>query len=283
MMKGHTDLSYPQVQVVLHSTGTGSWGESWNEEQVLKTPSDYFQLKYPSLTQRFGPAFLEVHWLDDVGLLNVDCDEINIDLFAAIIGGTDDRSKVVYYEPEHRFYRMDTLAGHFKIVSEETLKFGLSQELLHCASYFSEHRQRVSITNIFKRFRREEVLDAILKRAEGLLAKDESFFAEGKGHRRAPQFLTGIQTARIFVQEAIKPHPGRILKLGDAYDCYVSFCETKSLPLIRKNEFKRPTVLAIRDTFNLGFRNDLKLDGKYAHGWKGLEVVAGAPQTALAE
>lgn len=116
-----------------------------------------------------------------------------------------------------------------------------------------------------------------------LLSVDESFFAESSGNRKEPKLLTGDETARIFVEEALQPHEGKILKLGDAYEFYVNFCQGKSLPVIHKNEFKKPTVLAVRNTFNLGFRNDLKLDGKYAHGWKGLEVTAGASQTVLAE
>jgi hypothetical protein len=178
---------------------------------------------------------------------------------------------------------MDTVAGHFKILSEETLKFGLSQELLHCASYFSEHRQRVSIMNIFKRFRKEDVLESILDRAKGLLAVDESFFAEGSVNRKAPALLTREETARIFVQEGLQPSPGNILKLGDAYEKYVLFCHSKHLPVARKNEFKNPTVLAVRNVFNLGFRNDLRIDGKSVHGWKGLNAVASASQAALAE
>jgi hypothetical protein len=239
----------------------------------LKTPSDYFSVKYPVLTRRYGAAFLETHWLDSVGLLNVECDEINVDLFAGIIGGTDERSRVVYYQPDHEFLAFDRIASYFKVISEERLKAGLSQELIHCASHMSQHRQRVRIKNIFKRFRTDEVLDSILKRAKGLLAVDESFFAEGSGNRKAPELMTGEESAKQFVLEGMALKEGSILKFAKAYDQYVYFCDLKKVDALPKNSFRKPIVMAVRDTFGMGLRSDLKLDGKWIEGWKNVDTA----------
>jgi hypothetical protein len=266
------DIPYfagPEPRFVLQHSGTGSSGT----ERKLKTPSDWFAAKYPTLTEDYGPAFLEHHSLDSDGLLHVNPVEINVDLFAAVIGGTDEQSRVVYYLPEHEFYAFDRAAQHFKTITEAKLKFGLSQELIHCASYMSQNRARVEIGNIFTKFRSGDVLDAILERAKGLLAVDQSFFAEGSGNRKDPKKLTGEQTARIFAVEALESKAGVLLKIADAYERYVAFCQAKQMPVVLpRNDFRSPMVVAVRDTHGMGLSKDLRIDGKWTSGWRNLDA-----------
>ena len=154
-----------QPRLVLHHSAP----DTWSKEPTLKTPSDFFAFKYPRLVDAFGPAFLEAHSLDPDGFLKVDVVDINIDLFAGIVGGTDSKTQVVFYLPEEQWYGFNPSVLHFKVVPEERLRFGLSQELIQCTRYLSQNRSSVHIAPIFQKFRSEEVLDAIL---EGLNFKN---------------------------------------------------------------------------------------------------------------
>lgn len=243
------------------------------KEPELKTPSDYFAIKYPKLTQAFGPAFLESHWLDKDGFLNVDPVEINIDLFAGIVGGSDQHCGTIYYLPEHQWYQFDPVLQYFAATTVGKLKFSLSQEILHCALYFSQRRTTIPIGRLFQEFRTEEMLESILKRAEGLLGVTASFFDEATGNRKDPLSLTGEQTTLMFAKEVLEPKRGTILTVGDAYGRYVDFCQQRDLNVVLlRKDFRAPVVMAVRDTFGIGIRKDLKVQGKYTSGWSHLDA-----------
>lgn len=251
-------------------------------ESKIVTPSDYFRTKYPAETEIFGPAFLEIHTLQSDGTLHVEPVSINEDFFASVIGGQGRASTVIFFEPERLFYYSDPVLGHYTPSSEAKLKLCLSQELLKCAQFFSNRLGEVEVRPLFE-FRSREVLDAIIDRSKALLAKDQSYFAEGSGNRKDPIRLSGEQTAKMFVAEAVERQEGSVLKLGDAYDRYWHFCRQKDVPAAPKNGFKAPTAAAIRERFNLGLRNDLTIKGRSAHGWKGLAVQIDSAGTALDE
>jgi hypothetical protein len=42
----------------------------------------------------------------------------------------------------------------------------------------------------------------------------------------------------------------------------------EEMPAIPKNSFRKPIVVVVRNTFGVGLRSDLKLDGKWIEGWK---------------
>jgi hypothetical protein len=247
---------------------------SIRKEAVLNTPSDWFAIKYPRLTKQFGPAFLETNWLDKDGRLCIEPVEINIDLMAGILGGEDQNIKTVYYQPEHQWYSLDPVLTYFSPTTEEKLKLELSQHLVHCAAFLSKNRAKVNIGPIFTRFRTEEVLDSILKRAEGMLAVNETFFDHEKtGNRKDPIALAPPQTAHIFVKEGLEPKKGTLLSVAEAYAKYVDFCQVKKMPVaLQRKEFREPVIVAIRNTFGLGLRRDLKKEGKYTAGWSHLDA-----------
>src|SRR4029079_1644486 len=131
--------------------------------------------------------------------------------------------------------------------------------LVHCAAFLSKHRSKVNIGPIFTRFRTEEVLDSILKRGEGMLAVNETFFDEKTGNRKDPIALAPPQTAHIFVKEGLESKKGTLLSVAEAYAKYVDFCQVKKMPVaLQRKEFREPVLEAIRNTFGLGLRRDLK-------------------------
>src|SRR5438045_4019058 len=121
-----------QSRLVLQISEPVSRADSIIKESALEISSDYFFVKFPKLTKVFGPAFLEANSLDMDGYLRIDPVEINVDLFAAVLGGDDQKIRTVYYQPEHQWYSLDPVLGYFGSASEEKLKLELSQHLIRC-------------------------------------------------------------------------------------------------------------------------------------------------------
>lgn len=263
-----TNLLPAEPRIVFQSSGP----EAYEQHEVLKTPSDYIEARYPTLTKMFGPAFLEAHWLDSNQFLNIEPVEINVDLFAAILGGDESRCKLVYYLPDEQWYAYDPVLGYFTTTTEENLKLRLSQELIHCVAYLNQ-RPFVRIQSIFTKFRSEKVLETILKRASAMLGVREGFFAEGTGNRKDPILLTREQSAQIFASEALESKKGTVLSIAEAYVSYVDFCQMKRMPVVlHRNEFRGPTVDAVRSTYGMGLSKDLKIGGKWTAGWRNLDA-----------
>jgi hypothetical protein len=66
---------------------------------------------------------------------------------------------------------------------------------------------------------------------------------------------------------------GVLLSVADAYVRYVDFCQAKKMPvLLHRNEFRGPTVEAVRSTWGMGLSKDLKVSGKYTSGWRNLDA-----------
>ena len=137
----------------------------------------------------------------------------------------------------------------------------------------SGNRGTVDIGRIFTKFRSEDTLDSILDRAKAMLGVDQTFFAETTGNRKDPLLLTGDQTAKIFAIEALEAKAGVLLTIADAYERYVRFCQSKKMPVVlHRNEFRSPTVVAVRSTYGMGLSKDLKIEGKWTSGWRNLDA-----------
>ena len=75
---------------------------SFGAEEIA-TPNAWFVSRFPEQYERFGSPFLEIHGPQII------CASINIDFFAAILGGRKDLShQVIYYEPEMAWYFKDS-------------------------------------------------------------------------------------------------------------------------------------------------------------------------------
>jgi hypothetical protein len=263
----HLTLSEPRL--VLSCSAPAYEGK----EPVLRTPSDWFSAEFPKAAKKYGPPILESHRIDGVGLLHVECVAINEDFMAGILSGEDRGTRLVYYEPEHSFYYFSRDLGYFTPTNEGRLKLVLSQQFIQCATYMSQTRRFVNIGPLFQKFRSEEMLESIIDRAKAMLGVTEKFFDPSTGNRKDPQLLTGEQTAKIFAIEALESKAGVLLKIADAYEKYVEFCQSKKMPVVlHRNEFRSPAVVAVRSTWGMGLSKDLKVEGKYTSGWRNLDA-----------
>lgn len=243
------------------------------KEPMLKTPSDWFTAEFPIAAKKYGPPILEQHQLDGMGLLHVECVAINEDFMAGILSGEDRGTRLVYYEPEHTFYHFSRDLGYFTPTNEGRLKLVLSQQFIQCATYMSRNRSFVNVRPLFTKFRSEEMLDSIIERAKAMLGVTEKFFEPSTGNRKDPQLLTGEQTAKIFAIEALEAKAGVLLKIADAYERYIEFCQSKKMPVVlHRNEFRSPAVMAVRSTWGMGLSKDLKVEGKWTAGWRNLDA-----------
>jgi hypothetical protein len=256
-----------------------------NEDLVINpiSPSDYFALHFPELSKRFGPPIVELHQIDSHDNFRIQPVCINEDFFAAMLGEINGHRRIIFYLPERKFYYFDDQYGYFTPTIEEKLLVVLSQAFIHCASYFASRASTVNIKPLLQ-FRSESVTQRILTRAKAILAADQSFFAPFSGNRKTPFVFPATETARIFVEEAIEAAPGNIVPVQEAYSKYLLFCDVNKLPALKRCDFKEPTIEAVKNTYGMSWRKNLQVEGKWVHGWKGINVMSPieSPTPALA-
>ena len=103
---------------------------------------------------------------------------MNDDFFAGLLGG--DRNlghQVVFYVPEQQWCFYDCQFDYFVPTTEEKLMILLSQYLIHCCQ---EMPRFTDIGGLFLRFRSEDRLKHIVKKAKAMLAADKTFFESRK-------------------------------------------------------------------------------------------------------
>src|SRR5476649_2880939 len=82
----------------------------WAATRQNLTPAIWFAQHFPEQTNQFGRSFLEMRESSCDGFSRVNPISINIDFFAAMLGG-DSRlgHSVIYFEPELQFYYYEPL------------------------------------------------------------------------------------------------------------------------------------------------------------------------------
>src|ERR1700744_3389399 len=81
----------------------------WIEEELAKpkppTPSEWFATRFPEQAKLYGCPFLEMCGFNQEGQRCVNPVKINIDFFAAMLGGDIKLGhSIIYFEPEMQFY-----------------------------------------------------------------------------------------------------------------------------------------------------------------------------------
>ena len=232
------------------------------------TPSQWFADKFPAAFTNFGTPFLETveHGIDFDFRRIV---EINIDFFAAALGG-DERlgHRVVFFRPEGCFYFRD-VDGTFYPTDETKLATLLSALLLRCAE---EMPATVDRCNLFVDFRKESKLNEVVRKARCILAVEASFFAADSIHRRVEGVETIDRTARNFVGTNIDvATPAEQLTVAELIAGFLEYCNANKLKLETPRQAKRFIVEAVNEHYGVRLRHDLAADGKKcARGWKGL-------------
>jgi hypothetical protein len=229
-------------------------------------PNQYFELSRPQLVADWGYPFYStvVEGTRQKRIIG-----LNSDWWAAFLGG-DHRlgHDVIYFVPESRFYFLDVVLGCYVPTSEGKVLLWASQSLQSRA-----WGQEASVaTTILVNFRTKKVMDEIISKAKAVLAAESGFFNGPDARPRWKDTRQNDQVESIiatFVKDEVEPAEGQILPLGE---CLLQLGEKGELALSRKEKTEKIND-AIRDLFDKGLRNDLKLaDGRGVKGWHGLRL-----------
>jgi putative DNA primase/helicase len=145
--------------------------QNGNTKAATITPAQWFNEKFPSLSEQFGDAVLE--GTNNEGL--VFARDIGEDFFAATLGskGSPD-APTIFLPTEDKFYRYLPTDGIFGHQRDPVLLTGLSRMLLDCAR---ECRDGCETKTLEFRFRDSQNLTGVLKKARGLLTEPHDFFS----------------------------------------------------------------------------------------------------------
>jgi hypothetical protein len=236
------------------------------------TPGEWFARRYPAAVEQWGAPILEAVINDQQGNRLVKPLELNDNFFASIISDLQLGHSVVYFQPEQQWYFFDTPDQLYHPTSEEKLIALLSALLARCAG---EMPKNVDTIQLFCRFRAEDKLKAVVKRARAIHAADSNFFDNESGNQRAGVVESFSDLARGFVRSTVKRQPNQLLSVGECYQRFSEYCRNNDAEAeVSRRQFKQLIAEVIKEEFGLGLRADVKnTEGRYQRGWKGLALA----------
>ena len=195
--------------------------------------------------------------------------ELNDNFFAAILSDPQFGHSVAFSEQQWFFH--DPVDQLYHATSEEKLIALLSALISRCAA---EMPRNIDLIQLFCRFRAEDKLKAVVKRARAIHAADRNFFDGESAHQRAGVVESFSDLARGFVRATVKRQPNQLLSEGECFQHFNEYCRNNdSAAEVSRRQFKQLIAEVIREEFAVGFRKDLKDgEGRYLRGWKGLAV-----------
>jgi hypothetical protein len=239
------------------------------------TPNLWFEQRFPSQTEQFGPAFLE--WKETgARYAKTTPISINQDFFASILSDSKLGLSIIYFEPEMQFYYIEPMLQLYKPTSQEKLQNLYRGFLIRSALGLGDD---VNILNLFHEFRQDKVARGVTNRAKSVLAADASFFSAQSRHQRIRGIELHERLARSFVEQVLERVPGETLLLTDAYLQFCEFLRRRDMPVVNRQVFKQLVPPQIRDQYELGIRNDLHdlAGGGWHSGWKGIRLLEVEP------
>lgn len=246
------------------------YGEAASSSKPL-TPSHWFGHHFPDAARQHGSPFLETTETDGNGLKLTRVVAINVEFFAALLGG-DSRlgHRVIYYPPEGRFYYKD-VDGIFHITTEGRLASLLAALLLRCAG---EMPLTVDRRQLFVEFRDEQRLIEVVRKAHSTLSVAESFFGVDSVNSRVAGPESIDQTARSFVGSSVEVAEGAVrLTVGELFAAFLEYCRLNGVQIKQQGDrkLKRIVVETVNQHHGVRLRHDLMDDrGRCAKGWSGL-------------
>ncbi|NBV23925.1 MAG: hypothetical protein EBS05_18655 [Proteobacteria bacterium] len=241
--------------------------------QPPQTPSEWFARRYPAEAKRWGCPFLEAVSEDSTtGRKTISAVSANDCFLAATLSDSQLGHSVVFYEAEQQWFFLDPRDGLYHPTSEPKLMDLLSCLLVRCAEEMPVNIDKV---NLFVKFRADDQLKAVIKKARSVLAADATFFSTASPFRRVegPE-LTG-QAARMFVSRAVEPKREGQMTVNDTYNAFRRFCTNNGLTAVERRQFKQLVVDVIREEFGIGLRHDLEdAGGRNQRGWTGVALKA---------
>ena len=241
--------------------------------QEPRTPNEWFVQRYPFAYEKHGSPFLEVVEPLDQFLVQVLPISINLDFFAAVLGGRRDFGHhVIYYESELAWYFRDS-DGIYKTTTAEKLA-NLYRALMMKA--VQDMPQSVHKLNLFHEWRSDKTAKAVVQRAKSILAADSSFFSPTSPHQRIKGQELQERVARRFVESLLTAEPGKVLLLADAYSVFLRLAKQQNLEPVKRSDFKAMVVPIVQEQFGVRLRNDLRIDERSGvRGWKNVKMVSG--------
>jgi hypothetical protein len=228
---------------------------------------------FPAQAKVFGTPFMELVETGDYGCSIVSPRWINIDFFAALLGGDAKLGhSVVYVQSEMQFYFHDCADKIYKHTTEDKLGNLLRALFIRCAE---ELPHSVHKLNLFLEFRSDKTIRSIVHRAKSILATDDSFFATDSKRIRTEGPELYERVARAFVEQVMERQAGEVVTVNDAYVHFCEYLKDKSLPPVKRKQFKSLLRPAVQEQFDLGIRNDLQdqAAGRWHCGWKGIRIL----------
>ncbi len=205
----------------------------------------------------------------DTGRKRITAVALSDCLFASTLSDSQLGHSVVYFEPEQRWFYLEPRDDLYHPTTEAKLMTLLSALLVRCAE---EMPAGVDKVNLFVKFRADETLRAVVKKARSVLAAEATFFSPTSPNRRIEGEQHG-QLARQFIGMAIKPQRGHLLSVNDCYAGFAGFCRNNGVEPVARKAFRQLVADIIKEEFGVGLRADLKdSEGRYLRGWKGLAV-----------
>jgi hypothetical protein len=247
------------------------------QRENTETASIWFAKRFPDAVKKHGVPFVEVRETSRDGFSRITPISINVDFFAAVLGGDPElRHSVVYFEPEMQFYYREPMQGIYKPTTPEKLQNYFRAMLMRCAQELSHENNKL---NLCVEFRSDKNAKAVVQRAKSILAAGSDFFSATSPHQRikGPELIERV--ARVFVDSLLTSEPGMVLRLSDAYTKFLELLKDKNLAPVKKSDFKAIVDPLVREQFAVALRNDLPdTDGKGLRGWKGVKLVQSMPQ-----
>jgi len=231
------------------------------------TPSEWFALKFPEQIERFGSPFLEVRQSTCDGISLITPVHINVDFFAAMLGG-DLRlgHSVIYFEPELQFYYREPMLQLYKITTPEKLQTYYRALILRC---LQDMTCDVSKINMFAEFRSDKTARAVVQRAKSILAAGPDFFSATSPHQRIKGAELYERLARVFVESMLEKRDGANLTVTQAYNLFLKLAQQRNLEAIPRITFKELLRDLINEKYGVCVRRDvLNENQKQQEGWK---------------
>lgn len=135
------------------------------------TPATWFKQRFPKLAEKYGEP---VH--QSISGNRAHVRDISEDFMAATLSSDGmNETPTVYLAIEERFYSYNSVTGIFERQREEDIAAKLSALFLECVR---ECRDSAEISKLEFAFRDSAALAGIIRRAKGVLAVEDDFFAK---------------------------------------------------------------------------------------------------------
>jgi hypothetical protein len=237
-----------------------------------KTASVYFAELFPDALKQYGAPFVEIRDVRSDGQSTVTPISINVDFFAAALGG-DKRlaHSIVYYEPEMAWYYIEPHLQLYKTTTADKL-MNLYRGLLQRAA--QELPAENNVLNLCVEFRSDKNAKAVVNRAKSILVADSSFFSATSPHQRIRGPELHERLMRVLCETMLERSAEACLTVTQAYGAFCRLAEQRQLGMMKRSAFRVTMEELIKTEFGLSLRRDVPDErGKHQHAWKGVRLV----------